>query len=58
MVVGRDGPTEYKVVARGIRARGRAPLGLSLWNMAAPAARWTENADASRLALTRARFAA
>ena len=30
MVVGLDGPTEYKVVARSIRARGMAPLGLSV----------------------------
>jgi hypothetical protein len=30
MVVGLDGPTEYKVVARWIRARGMAPLGLSV----------------------------
>ena len=30
MVVGLDGPTEYKVAARWIRARGMAPLGLSV----------------------------
>jgi hypothetical protein len=30
MVVGLDDPTEYKVVARWTRARGMAPLGLSV----------------------------
>ena len=49
MVVGLDGPTEYKVVARWIRARGMAPLGLSVSEFD-PAIR---RVDAGRLRMLR-----
>ena len=58
MVVGLDGPTEYKVVARWIRARGIAPLGLSVSDVDPAVRRVDWGCSASRRALARVRLAA
>jgi hypothetical protein len=61
MVQVRNGPTEYKCVAGRSAPDGELPSDPATPGsvpVPAPVAQWTADADASRRALTRARFAA